>query len=478
VIIGTFGLVLVVPQLKKVYELLISKWTARSGSGGGARSGFLGGTLVGISLGLIWTPCVGPILASVIALALTGSVSGAAVLITLAYALGTAGPMLLIMVGGRGLLNRVPWLLRNLENIQRFFGILLILVALAMTFNLDRKFQIFILDTFPSYGRGLTQIETIPVVQEQLQQTMPTSAPIDPSSFAPELVPGGEWFNSDPLTLEQLRGKVVLVDFWTYSCINCIRTLPYIEEWYEKYKDEGLVIIGVHTPEFEFEKEAKNVQQAIRDFGLTYPVVQDNDYGTWQAYQNHYWPAKYFIDRKGNVRDSHYGEGDYDESEQLIRDLLEEDGTVVEAGPINNLDYTIDSLSPETYTGYGRMSNFASPEQLQKDTEAIYTTPKNLSRNEWAYGGSWNVGKEKAVAGVGSTLTFQFEAKNVFLVMNPVDNQMPVPVEVYMDGELINILTIDKDRLYDLVKNEVMGEHRLELRFLEGGSEVYAFTFG
>ncbi|MDA1061051.1 MAG: cytochrome c biogenesis protein DipZ [bacterium] len=450
--------------------------------------GFGSGFFVGISLALIWTPCVGPILASVIALALSGSVNGSAVLITFAYAFGTAIPLLIVMYGGRALLNRVPWLLRNLGRIQKIFGVLLILVAIALYFNFDRQFQTYILGKFPSYGSGIIQLEENEKVFDALDEIF--NQDIDEDNLgkpmfdmggskyplAPELTGTGEWFNSEPLTIESLNGKVVLVDFWTYSCINCIRTLPYIESWHEKYADDGLVIIGVHTPEFEFEKDAGNLQKAIDDFGLTYPIVQDNDYKTWRAYNNRYWPAKYFIDAGGHIRDTHFGEGDYDESEELIHELLNEAGSSV-SDTIDNQDYSIDSSTPETYLGYGRTSGFASPEALKPDEEVKYSFPENLDLNSYALSGKWVINEEMSLMDATAKLRFDFQAKDVFLVMNP-SNDVGGRVEIFLDGESQGIITVDTDRLYDIVRLDEPGEHLLELHFLDGGIETYAFTFG
>ena len=220
------------------------------------RTGFGGGLLIGFSVGLLWTPCVGPILASVISLAITGTVTFDAFLITLAYSLGTAIPMFLIILGGQNALRRVPWLLANTGKIQKAFGILMIITAIGIYFNVDRRFQTYILNTFPQYGAGLTQFEDNEMIRKQLDKKSGGKIKKEDMNKlqAPELIPGGVWFNSDPLTLSQLKGKVVIIDFWTYTCINCQRTFPYLKQWHEKYKDQGLVIIGVHSPEFEFEK--------------------------------------------------------------------------------------------------------------------------------------------------------------------------------------------------------------------------------
>lgn len=335
-VIAFLGVSFLIPRFQILLEKVFSRLTGLVPKQT-KRKGFGSGLLVGFSLGLLWTPCVGPILASVISLALSGNVTWAAFFITLAYALGTALPMLLIMWGGRELLMRVPWLMRNTGNIQKAFGVLMILTAIAIYTNFDRKFQTYIITTFPQYGAGLTKLEDKAFLREELDQLNNRTDAKNPEKSssdillskgipAPEIIPGGVWMNSSPLSLQELRGKVVLIDFWTYSCINCQRTLPYLKKWHEKYADKGLVIIGVHSPEFEFEKAEKNVRKAVQDFGLMYPIVQDNNFATWRNYNNRYWPAKYFIDKDGNIRHSHFGEGAYDESEEVIQTLLEEAG--------------------------------------------------------------------------------------------------------------------------------------------------------
>ncbi|PIQ79081.1 hypothetical protein COV81_03295 [Candidatus Peregrinibacteria bacterium CG11_big_fil_rev_8_21_14_0_20_41_10] len=489
IVVALFGLVLLIPKLHTFFELTVSKLVAKSSTGNGAKSrtGFVSGIFVGISMGLIWTPCVGPILGSVIALALSGSVNGFAFVITLAYALGTAIPMFGIMYGGRALLKKVPWLLANLGHIQKVFGVLLLIVALGLLLNWDRSFQTFITAKFPSYGAGLTKIEENDVVQNALKQTFQdgngnNASEVDTANFkdAPELAGTGAWLNSDPLTISGLRGKVILIDFWTYSCINCIRTLPYIQSLQEKYAAYGLVIIGVHTPEFEFEKSVPNLAKAIKDFGLTYPVVQDNDYKTWRAYSNHYWPAKYFIDANGKVRKFHKGEGDYKESEEFIRQLLIEAGADLTKEPTTNINISEVNYAktPETYLGYDRLQNFASPEGIINDKNTKYSKPAILTLNQFAYSGEWTIAPTYALSTTNSSLSIKFAAKNVFLVMRPASPNTTTKAEVYLDGKLTDTINIDSDRLYQLVELAEPGEHLLEIKYPEGGTEVYAFTFG
>ncbi|MBP9817611.1 cytochrome c biogenesis protein DipZ [Candidatus Shapirobacteria bacterium] len=495
IVVAGFGISLLVPRFQIFIEQLFSKLAGLVPSSG-QRTGFGGGLLIGLSVGLLWTPCVGPILASVISLAITGTVTFEAFLITLGYSLGTAIPMFLIMLGGQNALRKVPWLLANLGVIQKIFGGLMIITAISIFFNIDRRFQTFVLNTFPKYGTGLTKLEDNELIRKQLDKQSdsqikkndmgkPLFNLIMPKGVkAPEIVPGGVWINSDPLTLDELKGKVVIVDFWTYSCINCQRTLPYLREWYKKYSDKGLVIIGVHAPEFEFEKSEKNVARAIKDFELTYPIVQDNDFATWRAYDNRYWPAKYFIDKEGYIRYSHFGEGAYDESEKVIQELLKEAGATDLFSEINNPVYQIQSKTPEIYLGYGRIDNFASPETIKKDLLGTYSAPKSLRNSEFAYTGDWKVMSEYANPQKGAKLTLSFDAKEVFLVMRT--NGTPAKVNVYLDDKMESfgednqngVVTVDSDRLYKLIELQSPGQHILKLEFEDSNAEIFAFTFG
>jgi thiol-disulfide isomerase/thioredoxin len=249
--------------------------------------------------------------------------------------------------------------------------------------------------------------------------------------------------------MKELRGKVVLIDYWTYTCINCIRTLPYVKSWWTKYKDKGLVIVGVHTPEFEFEKNADNVEKAIKNFGITYPVMQDNNYDTWNAYNNDSWPAEYLIDKSGKIRFKHIGEGDYDGSEKHIQELLAVDM------PIQNPTYTIDALSPETYLGRGR-----------GDYSNIVTTGAFIQSEEFTH------------PKTNATLTYRFNAKDVYLVMRPTLANVTARVRVLLDGKLQKEITIDTDKLYTLIELPKAGAHTLKLEFLDDNVDLFAFTFG
>lgn len=496
VILTLFGLSLIIPQIRALFEKAFTLIAGRVPTNSSS-TGLLGGLLVGFSLGLLWTPCVGPILASVISLALTGSVTGNAVLITLAYAIGTSIPMIIIMKGGQAILQKNQWLVRNAANIQKGFGVAMILTALAIFNNYDRKFQTYILDLFPQYGVGLTAFEDSEIIKKELDSLGSDSIDDmrgksldqirDGFIKAPELIPGGEWINSEPFTLQDQRGKVVLIDFWTYSCINCIRTMPYLRAWHEKYADKGLVILGVHTPEFEFEKNINNVKEAVEGFKLEYPIMQDNNFATWKAYRNRYWPAKYLIDKNGIVRYTHFGEGKYDETEKMIQELLAETGSDVSDMEINNPDYDLFGRTPEIYLGYKRVQLLASPEKIVPNEFSEYSSPSSLVINKFALESQWKISEEYSQAQKGSSLYSRFSAKDVYLVMRSASGE-EAQVKVYLDGQEIgdnggidvidNMITVSEDRLYHIVELDKPGTHTLKLEYPDGNIESFAFTFG
>jgi cytochrome c biogenesis protein CcdA/thiol-disulfide isomerase/thioredoxin len=486
-IVAGLGLSLLIPQFQVMLERIFSKVSSLLPVNK-KKFGFWGGIVIGLSIGILWTPCVGPILASVIALAVTGSVSWDALFITLAYSLGTAIPMFLVIVGGQNLLKNIPGLYSHLGQIQKVFGVVMILTAVGLYFNFDRKFQTLVLNIFPQYGAGLVKIEDNNLVRQILNQKNSTPMPeseigkpmfslLEPKGIAaPEIIAGGVWFNSQPQALKDLRGKVVLIDFWTYSCINCQRTLPYLKTWHEKYKDKGLVIIGVHSPEFEFEKNPTNVGKAIADFGLKYPIVQDNNFDTWKAYRNQYWPAKYFIDKDGFVRYHHFGEGDYDESEKVIQELLAETGAS-DMTSINNPEYQTFARTPETYLGYLRIDRFASLEKIVPDAQSRYTTPSELADDSVSFAGLWKVTGEYAQPQKGSQLFLNFDAQEVYLVMR--NNGETANLKVYLDDILQpEKIAITTDKLYQIVKLPRPGRHILKLEFEDGNAQLFAFTFG
>lgn len=340
-VIAFLGLTLIVPAIGAKLEGMVSRFASFGGrfthvSG----SGFGGGFVTGFALGLVWSPCAGPILAAVATLAANQAVSIAVVAVALAFAFGVSIPLFILALASRSVLTKTRFFSRYTRSIQAVFGVVMLLAALALYTGFDKTLQTRILDAFPGYERFLNRLESQPAVTDEIdalkavgekaeitethQVSMPEKS-IEKYRVAPEFSGLGQWFNTDSsLTLEALRGKVVLVHFWTTGCINCIRTLPYVTSWYDEYREEGLVVIGIHTPEFAFEHKAETVQAAIKKYKIHYPVAQDNSFATWQAYENRYWPALYLIDAEGLVRREHFGEGEYQETEVAIQSLLQE----------------------------------------------------------------------------------------------------------------------------------------------------------
>lgn len=492
-----FGVSLFIPQFQMLMEWLFSKLSALAPKGR-TNAGYLGGFVIGLTIGIIWAPCVGPIMASVIALAATSTVTAGTFFITLAYAIGSGIPMFLIMIGGRGLLTKVPKLLANTEKIQKGFGILMVLFAVAIFLHLDTNFEAFIASS--RYGFNLTGLENNQAVRNQLNalkgnnakkiQIADTNGLFNADVPAPDFVGISHWLNTEkPLSISDLKGKVVLVDFWTYTCINCIRTLPFTTSWYNKYKDQGFVVVGVHTPEFQFEHETSNVTQAITQYKIAYPVAQDNDYATWNNYNNEYWPAEYLIDATGAIRRTHFGEGEYDQMEKAIRALLEESGKKITTSLVSMQDQTPQgSLSPETYLGSKRMQYYYPSGSISNGSQQ-FTLSDTLPQNTFSYGGSWMISDEYATAGDKATLAYNFSARKVFIILRPGQAGSGM-VKVFLDGKPIDsavagsdvkngIVTVNSDRLYNVVDLHGKTEnHVLKFEFTTSGLQVFTFTFG
>ncbi|MEP6986246.1 MAG: cytochrome c biogenesis protein DipZ [Chloroflexota bacterium] len=497
VIILLLGLSLVIPTFNQWFERLLSRLPGLASTQ--KRSGFWGGILTGASLGLIWAPCAGPILAAVTTLAATQQVSAGTVAVIVAYAFGSGIPMLGIAYGGRALAQRSRSLVRYGGRVQQVFGGLMIATAILMVFNLDVAFTVWATTSLaPSWTNTLQSIEQNDAVKTQLDvlqghdnaASLPqaVSAVNESGPAAPEFVGISNWINTEPLTMAGLHGKVVLIDFWTYSCINCIRTLPYTTAWYNKYKDQGLVVIGVHSPEFAFEHETPNVEDAVKRFNIAYPVALDNDFKTWQAFNNEYWPAEYLIDAKGVIRHTHFGEGEYDETEQTIQQLLKEAGAAVTDTTLTKAPVAGYSTNetPETYVGTDRQTDFASPQKVMEGIVSNYSIPDTLPLNDFGVSGGWTFGPEYATtARDDAKLKLHFYGKDVYLVMT---SDKPVPVNVNLvspsqknqsDDVNSNGQTIVGDsRLYHLVQLDSAKEGTVELQFTQPGVRVYAFTFG
>jgi cytochrome c biogenesis protein CcdA/thiol-disulfide isomerase/thioredoxin len=459
------ALTLLVPQAAVLLERPLARLTRLRPQNVG------GGFLLGASLGLVFVPCAGPVLATVTVVAANNDVGVRALLLTLAYALGAAVPMLLIAYGG----TRVAGRLRaDAQVLRAAAGALIAVVALGLVFHVDDHlatltpgYTDFLQKKIEANGTAKRELQKVRGGGGALAAARPATAGLPDYGEAPALVAGGRWFNSSPLTMKGLRGKVVLIDFWTYSCINCLRTLPHLEAWDAAYRAQGLVIIGVHTPEFAFEHEASNVSAAIKRLGIRYPVVQDNDYGTWNAYGNQYWPAEYLVDKQGHVRRAHFGEGQYGETEHLIRRLLAAKGSMAR----KVADATPKGLqSPETYLGFQRVDRYEGS-KLEPNRFQRYAFPPSLAQNGLAYAGSWKVEAERAVAGPDARLRFHFAARNVYLVLGGTGT-----VQVLVDGKPERTVQVDSYRLYTL-RSGAYEDALLELRF-SPGVEAYAFTFG
>jgi cytochrome c biogenesis protein CcdA/thiol-disulfide isomerase/thioredoxin len=469
-----FAATLIFPRLALLIERPLARLSRRP-------SGDLGGGfLLGCALGFVFVPCAGPALAFVTTSAAARDFGPKTVGVALAYTLGASLVMLGIAVGGQRLSIRAR---SRVAELRVAFGVVLAAAALGLVFNLDQKVQTW----FPDYTNALQDLteksnagvksyertknvtERKPVVHGK-----PTLSGLKDYGPAPGFTGIRTWLNTPggkPLTLQQLRGKVVLVDFWTYSCVNCLRTLPYLEAWYRTYGRDGFVIVGVHTPEFAFEHEVSNIRMAAHEYGVRYPVAVDNDYGTWNAYGNQYWPAEYLIDANGHVREAKFGEGDYSKTEDAIRSLLaERDATLPKA--LHLADHTpAYAATPESYLGTDRLDRYeGSP--IKAGKMAKYTLPFVLDQSNLAYGGYWNVGPQRIVAGKDAVIALHFLARRVHLVLGGHGS-----VNVFLNGKFLRRVAVTQDRLYTLVDQGRDADGRVDLHFTPGVS-AYAFTFG
>jgi cytochrome c biogenesis protein CcdA/thiol-disulfide isomerase/thioredoxin len=498
VVLFAFGFCLLVPPIGDRVEAFASRLAPGPARFGG--DGFGSGLVVGASLGLVYAPCAGPILAGVIVVSAAQEFTAGRLAVALSYAVGSAIVLYLLLLGGRRLAQRLAPVRGR---VQMALGAVMVLVAVAMTANLDTRFQTAIASDLPGFLVNPTSgLENSSAVESDLVKVRQTGKPIvDPAELnesvdlptygqAPDFTGTQDWFNTpdgEPLSLSELRGKVVLIDFWTYTCINCIRTLPYLEAWQQRYGRDGFTIVGVHSPEFPFEKDAGNVQDAIRQNHLTYPVVQDNDLATWGAWGNQYWPADYLVDAQGNVRDAHFGEGGYEETERAIRTLLQDAGHAnLGAGArATGQAPSAGATTPETYLGAARARGWASG-TIHPGNQDFGAPPAELPTNRFAYSGHWGITDEDATSAAGARIDLEFNSRRVFLVLGSPDR--PRHVEVLLDGKPIPAklagadvshgeATIEAQRLYRLVDLPAVAQHRLSLIF-EPGISGYAFTFG
>jgi cytochrome c biogenesis protein CcdA/thiol-disulfide isomerase/thioredoxin len=455
--------------------------------------------VLGISTGLLWAPCAGPILGLILTGAAIQGPGARSSLLLLFYALGAATSLGIALLAGKKVFTALKRSLFFDVWIRRVLGAAVIVGAIAIALGWDTG----LLTKFSFVNTAKAEEHLIGSLGAPKPAFVPVSAAAPPvlpdEGPMPDLNGAVGWINSPPLSSKSLRGKVVMIDFWTYSCINCLRALPYVEGWATKYKDAGLVVIGVHTPEFAFEKERSNVEKAVRDLKITYPVAIDSDYKIWEAFNNQYWPAHYFIDGKGRIRAHHFGEGGYDESERVIQELLKENGATSLAAGVLNVNATGAEAasdarnvgSPETYVGYKRAANFASAEPIAKDSRKTYSPQPRLSLNQWALGGSWKLGEESAVLqSVPGKIVFRFHARDLHLVLGPSKNGKPIRFTVKIDGtapgddhgadtDASGAGTVQGNRLYQLIRQKGAVEDRtFEIDFLDPGVEAFAFTFG
>jgi len=511
VVLAVLGVTLLFPSLAdRLTRPLVAvgaRLSASADSGGHSQT-ILPSFLLGIATGLLWAPCAGPILGLILTGAALNGANAQTSLLLLAYAAGAATSLAVaLLIGGR-VFAAMKRSLGVSEWIRRGLGVAVLVGVAAIALGLDTGvltqaslastagLEQGLLDKFGKEARP---------PGEQGSMAMAAKPPADPTG--PLSVEGGlpaldgavEWLNSPPLTKQGLRGKVVLIDFWTYSCINCLRAIPYVRAWAQKYKDQGLVVIGIHTPEFAFERNADNVKRAVRDLKIDYPVAIDSNFALWRAFDNQYWPAHYFIDAEGRIRHHHFGEGQYAESERVIQQLLAETGktdiakgvvAVTAAGAEAAAD-TGNVKSPETYIGFMRSENFSSPGGIVQDVDHVYALPTDLRLNQWALNGTWKIEDERAILGAaGGGIAFRFHARDLHLVLGAGDDGKPVRFRVLLDGQrpgddhgadidANGEGTVTGQRLYQLVRQHgPVKERTFEIQFLDPGVQAFAFTFG
>jgi cytochrome c biogenesis protein CcdA/thiol-disulfide isomerase/thioredoxin len=534
-VLGMFGVLLLFPALAdratRPLTALGARLSNAAGGGGSARSVAWASFLLGIATGLLWAPCAGPVLGLVLTGAALEGASVKTTLLLLAYAAGAATSLALaLLIGGR-LFTAMKRSIRAGETVRRVLGALVIAGVAAISLGLDTGLltrlsltgtagaEQALLDRLPSRPAAATaaaaaapapaRADLPSAAAAGLRAAAVEAAPVPASTFVSNLPVEGalpslggavQWLNSPPLSAQALRGKVVLVDFWTYSCINCLRTLPYVKAWAAKYKDQGLVVIGVHTPEFAFEKDLGNVRRAVRDLGVAYPVAVDSDRTIWRAFGNQYWPAHYLVDGQGRIRFHHFGEGDEARTEQAIRALLAENhgrpitgaAAAVDARGVGAQADIAAERSPETYVGFAQQANFASPEGAVPYASRDYSPGVAVSRlNRWGLDGRWTIGPESARADTaGGGIVYRFHARDLHLVLGPGPDGRPVRFRVTVDGQAPGAdHGVDTDsagggvvtqtRLYQLVRQS--GEIRdrtFAIEFLDPGVQAYAFTFG
>jgi cytochrome c biogenesis protein CcdA/thiol-disulfide isomerase/thioredoxin len=502
-LLAIFGVTLLFPELAdRLMRPLVAVGARLSQSADQASDGSVfAPLLLGVATGFLWAPCAGPVLGLILTGAALQGASVTTTLLLLTYAAGAATSLALaLLIGGR-VFAAMKRSIGAGEWIRRGLGAAVLVAITAIALGLDTgvltnlsagsttSLEQGLLDKLRPRGNAAMMTQAKPAGQSQ---ALPVEGPL------PSLSGASEWLNSKPLTAEDLKGKVVLVDFWTYSCINCLRSIPYVRAWAEKYRDHGLVVIGVHAPEFAFERNVDNVRKAVATLKISYPVAIDNEYMIWRAFENEYWPAHYFIDAKGQIRHQHFGEGDYDESERTLQKLLAEAGdsqvptdiVAVNASGAEAASVKADVESPETYLGYDRIDHFISPGGVVQDESHVYAAG-SPQLNEWSLAGNWTIGNERALLNEkDGSIVYRFHARDVHLVLGLAADGSPVRFRVTIDGaapgashgadvDLGGQGVVTAQRLYQLVRDPgAIVDHTFEIRFLDPGVQAYAFTFG
>ncbi len=501
VIFGVLGLALLFPGIAEFLSRPFVRLGGRVQGQSDQNPSIGRSLLLGVSTGLLWAPCAGPILGLILTGAAIEGASAHTAFLLVAFAAGAGCSLAVALLAGNKVFSLMKRSLGAEEWIRRGLGVAVLVgvVAIASGWDTGILRRVSLASTAGLEQHLVDRLRPVALTRASEPVSATDQIQLSDEGTFPSLDGAVAWLNSPPLTQESLKGKVVLVDFWTYSCINCLRAIPYVEAWSEKYKDDGLVVIGVHTPEFAFEKDQGNVSKAVQDLKIMYPVAIDSNYAIWKAFKNEYWPAHYFIDAQGVIRYHHFGEGEYDKSEQVIQQLLKEKNANLKASGLVQVSASgaqaaadmDDIKSPETYIGYGRQENYVSPEKIKQDAPGIYTAPGRLDVNNWGLVGKWEVGSERAMLlAAPGKIIFRFHARDLHLVLGPGKDGRPIRFRVLLDGGApLDDHGVDVDsqgngtvkdyRLYQLIRQKGKVEDRtFQIEFLDPDVQAFAFTFG
>ena len=501
VIFGVLGLALLFPGIAEFLSRPFVRLGGRVQGQGDQKPSIGRSLLLGVSTGLLWAPCAGPILGLILTGAAIEGASAHTAFLLVAFAAGAGCSLGVALLAGNKVFALMKRSLGAEEWIRRGLGVAVLVgvVAIASGWDTGILQRVSLASTAGLEQRLVDRFRPVALTHASEPAGAAVQVQLSNEGQLPSLDGAVAWLNSAPLTRESLKGKVVVVDFWTYSCINCLRAIPYVEAWSEKYKDDGLVVIGVHTPEFAFEKDQGNVSKAVKDLKITYPVAIDSNYAIWKAFKNEYWPAHYFIDAQGVIRYHHFGEGEYDKSEQVIQQLLKEKNANLKTSGFVQVNASgaqaaadmDDIRSQETYIGYGRQENYVSPEKIKQDAPGVYTAPGRLDVNNWGLAGKWEVGSERAMLlAAPGKIVFRFHARDLHLVLGPGKDGRPIRFRVLLDGGApLDDHGVDVDsqgdgtvkdyRLYQLIRQKGKVEDRtFQIEFLDPDVQAFAFTFG